>query len=70
MATIYTQAQLDALDSAIAARRLDALTFADQTFTFTSVDDLLKLRAFVAGQLSETVKPASRYRVAATKKGV
>lgn len=62
----YTQADLDALDAEIAAiRTVKATSFADQSTTFRDLDELLKLRAVMAGQVSGAV----RTRYGATSKG-
>lgn len=66
----WTQADIDALQAAIAAGRgARSITFSDQSVTFNSIDDMLKLLATmqqaVAGETG-----ASRSRFAATSKGV
>lgn len=67
----WTQADLDKIDAAIAGGAVvQSLTFADQSFTFRSIDDMLKVRALIAGALALTASPSSGYRVAATNKGV
>lgn len=65
----YTQADLDTIDQAIKDFHLKGvaqITFGDQSTTFRSIDDLLKMRAFVANALASTRK----HRVAASRKGV
>lgn len=65
----WTQADLDAIDTAIAGGAvLQSLTFADQTFTFRSMDDMLKVRAVIAQSLA-AVAGKSAHRLAATSKG-
>ncbi len=63
-----TQADLDALDAEIATVRLvKATTIGDQSTTFRDLDELLKLRAIMAGQVAGAT--VSRTRYAATSKG-
>lgn len=58
----FTQAQIDALDAAIAK---GALTVKDgeNLITYRSVDDMIKARAYMAGQLSP-VAGTMRYQLA------
>lgn len=64
------QAAIDKIDNAIAAGAvLASLTFADQTFTFRSIDDMLKARAHFASLLAVATTSTSGYRLAATSKG-
>ena len=63
------QAIIDKIDAAISSgSALQSIAFADQTFTFRTIDDMLKARAHFAGLLSTAV-PGSGYRLAATSKG-
>lgn len=64
-----TQADLDALDAAIAAGKgAKAITFADgQTVQLSTIKEMLDLRAFLARQIDASASPA--YRLAVTKKG-
>lgn len=63
----YTQADLDALDAEIAkVRTVKSTTFGDQSTTFRSLDELLKLRAVMAAQ----VAGQNRTRYGSTSKGV
>lgn len=68
-----TQADLDALDAAIAARiaggMVRSVTFSDRVATFDSIDDMLKLRAVMAQALNAAAGTSST-RFAATSKGV
>ncbi len=62
----FTQADVDALDRAIAdGRGARSITFSDQTVTFGSVADMLKLRSI----MKREVDVAPTYRLAATDKG-
>lgn len=58
-----TQAQIDALDAAIATGIL-TVTFNSRTVTYQSISDLLKARALIAGRLGSN----QPYRVAQTNK--
>jgi hypothetical protein len=67
----WTQADLDALDAALAGgSAIQSMTFTDQSFTFRTIDDMLKLRAVIAAALAAAASPSSGYRLAATSKGV
>ena len=62
----FTQADLDKLDRAIAAGRgVRSIAFADQTITFHTVSDMLKLRSLMKRQ----VDSALTHRLAVTSKG-
>lgn len=64
-------AAIDTIDRAIAAGAiLESLEFAEQTFTFRSIDDMIKARQFLNSLLG-TIPGASSgsYRLAATSKG-
>jgi hypothetical protein len=63
---VLTQAQLDALIQSLADRKgAKSITFADQTISFESIQDV---REFVAQQQAQIA--GSRTRYAATRKGV
>lgn len=63
----WTQADLDKVDAALAAGgAVQRIRFADTEMEFRSIDDMLKLRALMAQELNQ----ATRYRLAATSKGV
>jgi hypothetical protein len=67
----WTQADLDALDAAIAGGAVvQSMTFADQSFTFRSIADMLAVRALIAAFLATDSGGTPSYRVAATSKGV
>jgi hypothetical protein len=66
-----TQADLDKIDAAIATGAVvEEMTFADQTFRFRSIGDMLKAREHIASLLLEAEGSAPTYRLAATSKGV
>lgn len=63
----FTQADIDTLQQAILDRKgARQLTFSDQSITFDSIDDMLKLLSVMKSQVAGT----SRTRYAATSKGV
>lgn len=63
---MWTEADIAVLKQAILSRGfVRSLTFGDQTITFDSIDDMLKLLALMEGQVH-----GSRTRYAATRKGV
>jgi hypothetical protein len=65
----WTQADLDRIDAAIAGGAvLKSMTFADQSFEFRDMSDMLKARALIASSLA-TAAGGSGYRLAATSKG-
>jgi len=67
----WTQADIDKLDAALAGGgAMQSIQFADQTFTFRSIDEMLKLRAVMAQALSAAAGTSTAHRVAATSKGV
>lgn len=71
MAYTDVQAAIDAIDAAIAGGAvLESMTFADQTFVFRSIDDMLKARAHFVGLLQAESGTVVRRRFAATSKGV
>lgn len=66
----YTQADLDALDAEIKqVQSVQSTTFADQSVTFRSLDELMRLRAIMAQSVA-VAAGASRTRYASTSKGV
>lgn len=67
----YTQADLDALDKAMAAGRgVSVISFTDgQTVQFKSMDEMLQLRAFIARQIAQAAGTTSHYKLAVVKKG-
>lgn len=63
----WTQADIDTLKAAILARNgARSITFSDQSVTFDSIDDMLKLLSVMQGE----VGTRSRTRYAATSKGL
>jgi len=67
----WTQADLDKLDAALAnGSAVQSIAFADQTFTFRSIDEMLKLRAVIAQALNSAAGVSKAVRLAATSKGV
>lgn len=62
----WTDSDIDVLKQAILDRKgARTITFADQSVTFDSIDDMLKLLAVMSGEVSP-----SRTRLAATSKGL
>lgn len=62
----WTQSDITTLEQAIAKGAvLQSITFADQTFTFRSLDDMLKLLTVMKQSVA-----GSRTRLAATSKGL
>ena len=67
----YTQDDLDKLNAAIAAGAvLQSIAFADQTFVFHSIAEMLTVRGLMLADLSAEAAGGTRYRLAATGKGV
>jgi hypothetical protein len=67
----WTQTDIDALKSAIAdGRGARSITFGDQSVTFNSIDDMLKLLAVMTADVTATAGTSTRTRYAATSKGV
>ncbi len=67
----FTQADVDALKAAIVAGKgARSITFSDQSVTFHSVDEMLKLLAVMQAEVNVTASPGRAYRLAATSKGV
>jgi hypothetical protein len=63
----FTQAQIDTLKAAIASGTLH-VAFADRSQTFHSLEDMLKLLAYMERTTNGT--DTSYYRLAATSKGL
>lgn len=67
----WTQADVDKLDVALASGgSVQSIAFADQTFVFRTIDEMLKLRAVMVASLALESGSSSGYRLAATSKGV
>jgi hypothetical protein len=67
----FTQADVDALRAAIAdGRGARSITFGDQSITFNSIDDMLKLLSIMQANVNATNGTQTRTRYAATSKGV
>lgn len=67
----WTQADLDKLDSALAnGGAMQSIAFAEQTFVFRSIDEMLKLRSVMAASLTAAAGASTSHRLAATSKGV
>ena len=66
----WTEADLNALERALAdGRGARQIVFSDQSITFHSMEEMLKLRAAMKHELYGTTT-ARNYRLAATNKGV
>ena len=66
----WTQADIDLLKTAIVERRgARTITFSDQSVSFDSIDDMLKLLSVMQQEVATTAGH-SRTRYAATRKGV
>lgn len=62
----FSQSDLDKLDAAIAdGRGVRQISFQDQSLTFNSVADMLKLRSVIKREVDST----PNYRLAVTDKG-
>lgn len=67
----WTQADIDALKSAIASGRgVRSLTFGDQTVQFNSPSEMLDLLAVMQQDVQLSAGTRKNYRVAATSKGL
>lgn len=67
----WTQADVDKLKAAIAdGAAVQTITFADQTFTFRSLDEMLKLLAIMVQEVNAAAGTPKSHRLAATSKGV
>lgn len=67
----WSQSDIDALKAAIAdGRGARVITFGDQSVTFNSIDDMLKLLAVMQGDVNASSGAQTRSRVAAFCKGV
>lgn len=66
----WTQADVDALERAIAAGRgARTIQFTDQVVTFNSIDEMLKLLAIMRAAVAGAAGTSQRTRYAATSKG-
>ena len=67
----WTQADLDALDKAIAdGRGVRAISFTDgQSVQFNSIDEMLRLRAVMTREIAQSAGTTSHYKLAVVKKG-
>ncbi len=66
----WTQADIETLKTAILDRKgARSITFSDQSVTFDSIDDMLKLLSVMQGDVTTTAG-GSTTRYAATRKGV
>lgn len=67
----YTQDDIDKLKAAIAAGAvLQSFTFADQTFTFRSIAEMVQVLAMMEGDVAAADGTRTTHRYAATSKGV
>jgi len=67
----WTVTDVDALKAAISAGRgARSITFSDQSVSFHSVDEMLKLLAVMQQEVNLASAAPKHYRLAATKKGV
>lgn len=67
----FTQTDADNLRRAIAdGRGARSMTFSDQSVTFNSIEDMLKLLAVMDAEVAGTLGTRRSYRVATTSKGV
>lgn len=67
---LWTQDDVDRLKTAIAGGAvLQSMTFGDQTFTFRTMDEMLKLLALMQQEVNGAAGTAGRTRYGATSKG-
>lgn len=67
----FTQADLDVLDAAILqGGMVRTLSFQDQSVSFSSLDDMFRLRAIIVDSLAPAGTAPSNYRYVVTDKGV
>jgi len=67
----WSQSDIDALKAAISdGRGARSITFGDQSVTFNSIDDMLKLLSLMQSDVNATAGAQTRTRLAATCKGV
>jgi len=67
----WTQADIDKLKAAIAnGSVVESMTFADQTFTFRSLKDMLALLSVMQAEVNAAAGSSTSYRLAATSKRV
>lgn len=66
----WTQADVDAIKAAIAAGKgARSITFSDQSVTFNSIEDMLKLLAVMQQDVNSAAGTSRAFRFAATSKG-
>ena len=65
----YTQAQLDALDEAIVSGEL-TVKYQDKLITYRSLEELLRIRRLIAGELDPAEGITSRRLLASVSKGL
>ena len=65
----YTQAQLDAIDAAIVDGVL-TVKYQDKLTTYRSLDELLRIRRLIAGELNPDCGIVSRRSLASVSKGL
>ncbi len=67
----FTQSDITALERAIAdGRGARTITFFDQSVTFNSIDEMLKLLSVMRQEVNGAAGTRQGYRLAATRKGV
>jgi hypothetical protein len=67
----WTQADIDKLKAAIAGGSVvQSMTFADQSFEFRSLKDMLALLGVMQAEVNVVAGTSTSYRLAATSKGV
>lgn len=67
----WTQADIDKLKAAIAdGAAVQSIAFAEQTITFRSLDEMLKLLAVMVQEVNAAAGSSKAHRIAATSKGV
>jgi hypothetical protein len=67
----WTQSDVDTLKAAISTGRgVRSITFADQSVTFHSIDDMLKLLSIMEHDVAAQSSQTRTHRLAATSKGV
>ena len=65
----YTQAQLDALDEAIVSGEL-TVKYQDKMTTYRSLEEMLRIRRLIAGELDPAAGITSRRLFASVSKGL
>lgn len=67
----WSQSDVDALKAAIVAGKgAKSITFSDQSITFHSVDEMLKLLQVMQQEVNANAGTPKNYRLGATCKGV